>query len=67
MAIFQGSTSLTEAISAEKYPEYKEYQGLVGMFVPWPLWLFNWSSGAKVQKKVEAKKKAAPKQGAKKQ
>lgn len=32
--IFLGSTPLTEWISAGKYPEYKEYQKLVGMFVP---------------------------------
>lgn len=33
-AVFQGSTTLTEAISARKYPEYSEYQRLVGRFVP---------------------------------
>lgn len=32
--LFQGSTRLTEHISARKYPDYKEYQRLVGMFVP---------------------------------
>ncbi|KAJ2897780.1 DUF1295 domain protein [Zalerion maritima] len=32
--LFQGSTWLTEKISAEKYPEYKEYQKQVSMFVP---------------------------------
>jgi steroid 5-alpha reductase family enzyme len=32
--IFCGSTPLTEWISANKYPQYKEYQKLVGMFVP---------------------------------
>lgn len=34
LAIFQGSTVLTEAISADKYPEYAEYQKLVNRFVP---------------------------------
>ncbi|KAH8894773.1 DUF1295-domain-containing protein [Thozetella sp. PMI_491] len=32
--LFQGSTWLTEAITAGKYPEYKDYQKAVGMFVP---------------------------------
>ncbi|KAI5808270.1 DUF1295 domain protein [Peziza echinospora] len=32
--IFQGSTKLTESISASKYPEYAEYQKLVGKFMP---------------------------------
>ncbi len=34
LALFQGSTWLTEKISARKYPEYREYQKRVGMFVP---------------------------------
>lgn len=34
LLIFQGSTRLTEAISAEKYPEYSEYQARVGRFIP---------------------------------
>ncbi|KAH6654347.1 hypothetical protein BKA67DRAFT_535673 [Truncatella angustata] len=32
--LFQGSTWLTELITAGKYPEYKHYQGQVGMTVP---------------------------------
>lgn len=34
LAVFQASTPLTEMITAEKYPEYKEYQRLVNKFVP---------------------------------
>jgi steroid 5-alpha reductase family enzyme len=34
LLLFQGSTWLTEMLSAQKYPEYKEYQKLVGKFVP---------------------------------
>jgi len=34
LGIFQGSTPLTEGISAKKYPEYKEYQARVGRFIP---------------------------------
>ena len=34
LLIFQGSTPLTEAISAGKYPEYAEYQARVGRFIP---------------------------------
>lgn len=32
--IFHGSTWLTEKISAKKYPQYKDYQKLVGRFLP---------------------------------
>lgn len=32
--LFQGSTWLTEGITAGKYPEYREYQKQVGMFCP---------------------------------
>jgi steroid 5-alpha reductase family enzyme len=32
--IFMASTPLTESISASKYPQYKEYQQLVGRFMP---------------------------------
>ena len=34
LLIFQGSTRLTEWISAGKYPEYREYQARVGRFIP---------------------------------
>jgi len=36
LMVFQGSTPLTERISAGKYPEYKLYQERVGKFVPTP-------------------------------
>ncbi len=32
--LFQGSTWITELITSRKYPEYKEYQKQVGMFLP---------------------------------
>jgi steroid 5-alpha reductase family enzyme len=32
--LFQGSTWLTEGITLGKYPEYREYQKQVGMFIP---------------------------------
>ena len=32
--LFQGSTWFTELLSGQKYPEYKNYQKRVGMFVP---------------------------------
>jgi len=66
LALFQGSTSLTESLSSQKYPEYSEYQRLVGMFVPMPLLLFGGGRGnnasmakkgdGKVKKKVVTKK-----------
>lgn len=36
LALFQGSTWLTELITAGKYPEYSEYQLRVGKFIPSP-------------------------------
>ncbi|OKL60742.1 hypothetical protein UA08_04241 [Talaromyces atroroseus] len=41
LALFQGSTWLTEKLSAGKYPEYTEYQARVGKFIP------RWSVTAK--------------------
>ncbi|KAK4217970.1 hypothetical protein QBC37DRAFT_413654 [Rhypophila decipiens] len=32
--LFQGSTWLTELITSGKYPDYRDYQSKVGMFVP---------------------------------
>ena len=32
--LFQGSTWLTELITADKYPQYNDYQKRVGMFTP---------------------------------
>ena len=34
LLLFQGSTWLTELLTAGKYPEYKEYQRQTGMFLP---------------------------------
>jgi steroid 5-alpha reductase family enzyme len=36
LILFQASTWLTELLSAQKYPEYKQYQKQVGKFVPVP-------------------------------
>lgn len=52
MAIFQGSTRLTETISASKYPEYSEYQARVGRFLPRP--------SVEPKKTKRGGKKAAP-------
>ena len=41
LILFQASTWLTELLSGQKYPEYKEYQKQVGMFVPSPF--SSWS------------------------
>lgn len=35
--MFQGSTRLTEKISGEKYPGYRDYRAAVPMFIPNPL------------------------------
>lgn len=37
LILFMSSTIFTESVSAGKYPEYKEYQQQVPMFVPSPL------------------------------
>ena len=50
LCLFQASTWFTEWVTASKYPEYKEYQKQVGMFVPGPA--VNWD-------KVKGKAKAA--------
>lgn len=34
LALFQGSVAFSEAISAAKYSEYKEYQKCVAKFIP---------------------------------
>lgn len=34
LILFQASTWFTELVSARKYPEYKDYQKLVGKFLP---------------------------------
>ncbi|KAJ5266705.1 hypothetical protein N7478_009513 [Penicillium angulare] len=52
LAIFQGSTRLTESITAAKYPEYSEYQARVGRFFP------RFSAEAP-KTKSKSKKKAA--------
>ena len=54
LGVFQGSTWLTELISAKKYPEYAEYQALVGRFFPK---LF--SSGGQTSESVATKVNAA--------
>lgn len=50
LALFQGSTWLTEKLSAGKYPEYADYQARVGRFVP------RWSVKAKQQQQQQPKK-----------
>lgn len=53
--LFQGSTILTESISAGKYPEYEDYQYLVGKFIPIP-W-FGSGHKAMSKKKRSTQKK----------
>lgn len=36
LLLFQGSTWLTELLTAGKYPDYREYQSKVGKFLPSP-------------------------------
>ncbi|PNP41622.1 hypothetical protein TGAMA5MH_06551 [Trichoderma gamsii] len=65
--LFQGSTNLTERITAGKYPEYKAYQKHVGMFIPKTLAPYRTPSPKVIrssdlarraeQKQVEAKQK----------
>ena len=39
--LFQGSTWLTEAITAGKYAEYAEYQRQVGRLIPTSFWSYR--------------------------
>lgn len=48
--LFQGSTWLTELLTSKKYPEYKDYQKLVGMFVPKVL-----ASSSATERKVDSR------------
>ena len=53
LLIFQGSTPLTERISAGKYPEYKDYQQAVGRFFPKLTGTSDaWKKGKTAQKKT---------------
>lgn len=61
LLLFQGSTALTERISAGKYPAYKAYQDQVGMFVPTRLAGFQ-APPPKVLRTSELAKKPAGKQ-----
>jgi steroid 5-alpha reductase family enzyme len=63
--LFQGSTWLTEAITANKYPEYKEYQKQVGMFMP--MSLKGYQTPALKQPKVIRTSELAKRQESKKQ
>lgn len=51
LALFQGSTWLTEKLSAAKYPEYCDYQARVGRFIP------RWSTKARGARSRTEKKK----------
>lgn len=63
--LFQGSTRLTEDISAAKYPDYVEYQRQVGMFIPKSVWPYKTPSyqpkvirGSDLAKRQQQKQKA---------
>ncbi|EAS36443.1 uncharacterized protein CIMG_01797 [Coccidioides immitis RS] len=58
--LFQGSTILTESISASKYPEYDDYQYLVGKFIPIP-WLGSGHKAMSKKKKTSHKQKSEKK------
>ena len=62
LILFQGSTWLTELLSAGKYPEYKVYQERVGRFLPK---LLTRSMEAPKTEKEEAKVKEAKSKAAK--
>jgi steroid 5-alpha reductase family enzyme len=54
LGVFQGSTPITERISASKYADYKIYQKQVGKFLPLG---FGWNEGAAVQRESGKGKK----------
>ncbi|KAF2149743.1 DUF1295-domain-containing protein [Myriangium duriaei CBS 260.36] len=63
LAVFQGSTPITENISSQKYPEYKEYKRYVGRFVP-KLLGPKWDDYLKAQEKKNPIADATPAKGA---
>ena len=64
LAVFQGSTPITEAISAGKYPEYKQYQARVGRFLP-SFMGEKWDDYLKSQEKKKPEPKAVKAEKAK--
>lgn len=57
--LFQGSTWLTELLSAQKYPEYVYYQRKVAMFIPiWPTGYSPPNQKPKVIRTSELEKRA---------
>jgi steroid 5-alpha reductase family enzyme len=61
--LFQGSTWLTELITAGKYPEYAQYQKKVGMFIPSSLRPYKTTAAQpKIIKTSELAKRQAKKQ-----
>lgn len=64
LAIFQGSTPFTESITAQKYPQYKDYQRLVARFIPGVSTLMGSGKAEKeaaLSEEVEEAKKAEAK------
>lgn len=57
--IFQGSIPLGEEISSGKYPEYKDYQRLVGRLLP--KFMPNSTKGDSVPEKLVTLKEAGGK------
>jgi steroid 5-alpha reductase family enzyme len=64
--LFQGSTNLTEKITAGKYPEYRAYQKHVGMFIPKTLAPYRTPS-PRVLRSSELARRAEQKQAEQKQ
>ncbi|KAL2168188.1 hypothetical protein VTG60DRAFT_305 [Thermothelomyces hinnuleus] len=59
--LFQGSTWLTELITAGKYPEYRDYQKCVGMFAPKGLSPYK-GAGVKIPKVIRTSELAKRKE-----
>lgn len=60
--LFQGSTWLTELITSGKYPDYRDYQDKVGMFVPTSLWPYRPTPIQMAQPKIIRTSELAKKQ-----
>ena len=62
LCLFQASTWLTESLTAEKYAEYRDYQALVGRFLPRFSAVFSLESATLEEKRTEEREMGVKKE-----